>query len=192
VTDPPAQLAVRVDGEDIAGKLKQPIAVDPGEHVVLASAPGYREWRTTAKVAAASAEVRVAIELDKIEAPVRAPAATAVVEYRRHRLGHRTAAKICLLGGLAAWTASLSIGIYEKGKYDEAIDRINNGPGTPQENVEAANHAQTVNRWVATPLFAAGLVSVAVGAGLWVQSSTVVLTPIASPTGGGVALSGTF
>ena len=192
VADPPAGVAVRLDGEDILARLNQAIAVDPGEHVVLAIAPGYREWRTTANVEPASAEVRVAIALDRDDAPIAEPAQPAVTQYRRRRVGHRTAAYWFAAGGLAGFVISGGIGYYYKLQHDAALGGLGREYETLEEVYAAANHAHRMNRWVATPIFLAGVASLSVGVVLYVKSNTIVLTPIATSGGGGAALTGSF
>lgn len=102
------------------------------------------------------------------------------VEYKRTRIGHRGLAKGFFLGSAVGIGASIGLSLYEKGQYNDAVARNDN---------DAANHAASMNRWVGTSLFLAGVACLPVGIVLWIQSSTVVLTPITTPSGGGAALS---
>jgi tetratricopeptide (TPR) repeat protein len=192
IAQPPAGLAVRVDGDNIAAKLARPIAVDPGDHVVIATASGFREWRTTVNVEAASAELRVVIELARADAPQREQAQPAVTEYRRERKGHRTAAKAFLIGAPVGVGTSLAIGYWGKLRYDEALRDGELGTISPAESARRANHYVMINRWVATPFAVAGFASLAVGLVLYVRSSTVVLTPIASSQSAGLSFTRSF
>jgi hypothetical protein len=193
VATPPAQLVVRVDGDEFTNRLNKPLPVDPGEHIVVSSAPGFREWRTSVKVEVASAELRVAIELEPEDVPVREPAQPKVVEYRRQRLGHRTAAKVLLVASPIGLGITIGFGLYQKSKYDAALRRIEEGgPGTIVENNEAANDAVMMNRYVGTSLFIATVACATAGLVLYVKSKTVVLTPVATPHGGAVGFSGSF
>ncbi len=74
-------LVVKRDGTVIGdAALGVPIAVDPGEHVIEASAPGFTTWRTTVTIGAAAE--RKDVEVPLLEAvpggsePVAAPVAT--------------------------------------------------------------------------------------------------------------------
>ena len=92
--------------------------------------------------------------------------------------------------------------MWAKGKYDKyATD------GMPDpvkcgcdENTatDRANHYQTLARWVATPIFAAGALAVAGGIALYVTApdkeriDRTVFAPIVSPDQVGFAVSGGF
>ena len=56
-----AGLIVRRDGEDITASLGEPVPVDPGKHVIAASAPGRIEWGTSVDAIAEGTVVAVAI-----------------------------------------------------------------------------------------------------------------------------------
>lgn len=132
--------------------------------------------------------VRVAVVclvLGTLMGTVRAePPASSPTEYKRTRVGHRGLAKGMFLGGAIGIGGSIGVSLYEKGKYNDAVDR---------NDIAAANHAASVARWIGTPLFLAGLACIPVGIVLWIKSDTVVLTPITTPSGGaGASLSLTF
>jgi tetratricopeptide (TPR) repeat protein len=190
VKEPPTQLAVTLDGEAIAAKLDLEIPIDPGQHTVVATAPGYREWRTTANVDPATAEVRVSIALEAADAP--SHDASVVVQYRRKRLGRRALGTGLMIGGAVGVAASFAISTYELGKYNDALERIENNEGSIADAVDDANHARRVARWVATPIFVAGAVCAGAGLVLYLRSNTVVLTPIVSSAGAGVGFAGSF
>lgn len=53
VAQPPPELAVQRNGEDVAeGSLGTAVAVDPGAHEIVATAPGYTKWSTSITVGA--------------------------------------------------------------------------------------------------------------------------------------------
>jgi len=101
------------------------------------------------------------------------------VEYKRTRAGHRGLAKAFFLGVPAGIGISIGLGLYERGQYNDAVRR---------NDIDAANHAASMNRWVGTSFFLAGLACLPVGIVLWKMSDTVVLTPVASSSGGGASL----
>src|SRR5262249_54218895 len=71
------ELEVRRDGA-LVGKeqLSKPVVVDPGEHVVTATAPGKKSWYTTVKVNANGATLSVQVpELEDAVTAARAPTA---------------------------------------------------------------------------------------------------------------------
>jgi hypothetical protein len=64
----PPGFAVRRDGIDITPLVGTDLPVDPGEHELTASAPGYVEWTKKVTVGAAAGTTRVAIaELERVK-----------------------------------------------------------------------------------------------------------------------------
>ena len=60
-------LVVRRDGEDITASVGVPVPVDPGKHVIAASAPGRIEWATSADASEEGKVLSVTIpELEKV------------------------------------------------------------------------------------------------------------------------------
>jgi hypothetical protein len=73
--DPPAVLlaglVVRRDGADVTALLGSSLPLDPGSHEIVASAPGYTDWKTTITIAGegTTANVTVAALEKHVEAP---------------------------------------------------------------------------------------------------------------------------
>jgi hypothetical protein len=177
----PPNTAYTLDGERITLAAGEPVLVDPGEHVLVARAPGYREQRlpTGALVAGARRDLVVALEATGASLAVKPEPDVKLV---RHRTGHRTAAYVTIAGGVAVIGASVGLGFYEKSQYDQALGRM---------DYDGANHARDVLRDIGTPMFVLGLVALPVGFVLYARSNTVVIT--AAPTDrAGVAISGRF
>ncbi|MEJ7730629.1 MAG: hypothetical protein WKG00_15585 [Polyangiaceae bacterium] len=74
-------MVVKRDGTVIGdGALGVPIAVDPGEHIIEASAPGHATWRTTVTIGAAAEKKDVEVPLLEQAPPGAEPAPTASTE----------------------------------------------------------------------------------------------------------------
>jgi hypothetical protein len=71
------QLTVKLDGGVVLdGALGVSFAIDPGEHLVAASAPGRNDWSSTIRVGAGESQIVAVPELERMAASVVPPAQT--------------------------------------------------------------------------------------------------------------------
>lgn len=67
-------LTVRRDGEDITVLVGTDMPTDPGDHLISASAPGYKDWSTKVKIDPAPKTASLEIpDLEKSETPITTP-----------------------------------------------------------------------------------------------------------------------
>jgi hypothetical protein len=187
-TDTPG-LIVRMDNEEVPkAVLGTPVPVDPGQHVLEATAPGYEVWQTTVTVGDKNDTRTVSI-----------PGLTAKPVPANHL---RTAA--WAVGGVGA--AGLVVGgvfggLALSGK-SKLTDLCANNTCTTQEGKDARAAANT-KALVSTVGFAAGGAALATGIVLFVLSRPsapkdeaappkAALVPTFGPQGGGLTWSGSF
>ena len=159
-------LEVRRDGEVVERKQwGVPLAADPGEHTIIASAPGRSPWRTAATLKAGdTAPITVVIpELARTATRPEAPSAARTGEPLRPQRLFAIAATGAGVVGVALGTV---FALHSKSKHDEA-DRFCNGPACfDQRGVDLGEEAKRAGN-VATIAFTAGALGVAGGALLW-------------------------
>jgi hypothetical protein len=118
--------------------------------------------------------------------PEAAPAESVVVE-RTYEVPstERTAAKIFGVTGLVLGVSAFALGLHEKGRYEDAVDR---------GDYAAANDARDVLRYAGTGIAAAGLVSLSVSAYFYLTApeSRTIVAPVASHDQVGVTLARSF
>jgi hypothetical protein len=143
-----AGLSVTRDGARLAaGEWGVAIPVDPGEHVVGASAPGREPWETKASIRDASATVAVPV-LAAVPAPVDTPPPVAAPAERSPEAPpswwtplRATGAVVAGVGILGLATGS-ALGLVAKGGYDDARARCSNGSqGCPSGAVADSDSA---------------------------------------------------
>src|SRR5580704_16244195 len=191
------------------------IPMDPGEHVVEASAPNKKPWKAVVKVAPDGDVQTVTLsaleDAEPVPAPSPPPASvalppplpppTAVVPSEHHGISTR---KTVGLVSVAAGVAGVGIGSY----FGVLAIQKHGDPGatcmtTPcPESTSLYNQAGTAAD-ISTVAFAAGLVALGVGAFLWLgdssgrsdkppSMSSVSVVPSFGPGRGGVDLAGGF
>jgi hypothetical protein len=165
-----------------AAQLGAQVPVDPGPHVVEATAPGYQPFRTTAVVEAGVAKVRVPRLLPiPSSTPVSDPAPARDGDTRWIGVGMTVAGGLALgATGLLAYSA--------KSKDDRAEGRCP-GDVCDAEGLSLNRDARTLGD-VATITFVAGAALTTAGVIVWLASSPAA--PRVGVSARGLVLSGTF
>jgi len=189
---------VRIDNEEIAPADYLHAEVDPGQHALVAGAPGRKNFRQEFDVSGRGGDT---ITVDLVEGE------NAVIVDRG--AGRRKAAIFIAAGGVLLWGASAGISYWAKGKYDDyakdgmartgqTADMCSPGGCTLDESTKAANHYQNIARWGATPIFVAGALAIGGAVILYVTApdkeriDQTVFTPIVTPNDVGFALTRSF
>jgi len=202
-----AGLVVRRDGVDVTLFVGKELPVDPGDHVVSASAPGRVEWKTT--VAIAAEPKTTALDVPALErAPdppaspldVRGTVATPVydvdtsAQHARHVLALEVAAP-----GVVAFAVGAGFGLHARTVYNDA--HAGSTPPCDAGNIctpagEAMIASARKQAFVANLGVGAGLAAIAAGAVLWFTAPSPVrkerrLVRVV-PTANGFAVAGAF
>jgi hypothetical protein len=190
----PAGLVVTVDGTDAVPLLSEPMPVDLGDHVVVASAPGFAEQRATV-TAKERATSRLPITLapapKEVPPPVTGqlgmPPTRVDVAVATHPPRYRHAAKLVVIGGGAGFAAGLIFGGITLAQWHHAETCT----GCSRPN---ASHTAVELGDVSTVLVIAGAIPAAVGGlYLWRTSgSSAVVVPTAGPEGAGAVIVARF
>jgi hypothetical protein len=190
-----ADLAITRDGS-LVGRAawSTPIPVDPGAHVIAASASN-RTPRSVTVVVGRDGDVQT-VTLSPLDALPAQPLMPEPAPERRGLSARRAAAVVCAGLGLA----SVAVGAYFGGraiaKHDDPASVCTLRPCTvaQQINADAATSAD-----VSTVTIAAGLAVVALAAFLWLGDSggtsshaRVVVSPAVTPNGGGLHVAARF
>jgi hypothetical protein len=198
-----AGLVVKRDGEVVGeGQYGVAVAVDPGKHVVEASAPGKKTWTDSRVVTGEGATSTL-----KVEALVVDPNASATAATTDHGVGpeptggEKKGSPLKTVGlvvgglGIVGIGVGSVMGILAIGKNNDAnnghCDKTSNlcdstGLGMRSDAVTFGN--------VSTVGFIAGGVLLAGGATLWLlaPSSSVQAAPAVGTSGGGIVVRGRF
>lgn len=157
LTQPPAETKVLVDDRVIAPDALAEVAVDPGERIVVVSAPGRLPYRE--KLVIARAERRTLV------VPVLARSVTVTSSWRR--IGQITTA-----AGGVGFLISVGLAYSARRLHDEQFDSGLCGPNGSGGNSCTADAQRKIDQAIsrgntATVVGAIGLGVAAVGAGLW-------------------------
>lgn len=199
-TPPPDATRVKIDDEEIAPGDYLRVEVDPGHHTLVAGAPGHKIFTHEFDVAGRGGQT-ITIELVQGDSSV-------IVD---RGAGRRRAAIYLAAGGLVMWGTAAGVSVWAKGKYDDyaqdgmPITGQTDGSTycsptgcTAEEAVKAANHYQSVARWVATPIFAVGAAAIGTAVVLYVTApqkeriDQTVFTPIVTTEQLGFAITRGF
>lgn len=173
-------LEVKRDGVDVSpAELGSPVPVDPGDHVVEASAPGWVAWSTKVSVAAQAGIVEVIVPaLGKAPVKVEEPQAEVAAvpprpapdpgdpQHRRRYLAYGLAG-----GGLAAIGTSLILGAMASSRWSDAQTHCH-GKLCDPTGVDLAGSAGTLGN-VSTGAFLVGTAALAAGVILYLTSPSV-------------------
>jgi len=209
-------LEVKSDGQTLSpSELGAPIPVDPGDHVIEASAPGKKPWKTTAKVTPTPGEQKVSVgplENDAkppvavVPAPTTAPPTTpppATVASDtpppNKGSGQKTAGYVALgVGGVGLVVGGVT-GVMALSKNKTANDACpNDGACANAAAVDANSSAKslatisTVGFIVGGVGLAAGIILLATAPSSTPKTGSIHVLPTAGPGGGGLAAFGTF
>jgi serine/threonine-protein kinase len=159
-------LEIRRDGKLVAkAELDRPIAVDPQDHVVTASAPGYASWKGIIIVRGEGATVTMLVPpLDDAGggASKEEPSGSPFTTRRIAALGLGTASALAIGGGIAAAFSA-------KSRYDDASSHCDaSGCDDAGESIQ---HGAVVEGNIATALIAFGALCGAGAIYLWIAGA---------------------
>jgi hypothetical protein len=176
-------LTVARDGARIgAGEWSVAIPVDPGEHLVVASAPGHAPWEMRVPVRDASGAVAVP-PLEALPEAHDAGPGTGEQHPQSWWTPLRTTGVVVAGVGVVGLVTGTILGVVAKGKYDSAHDLCANGThGCPANAVSDSNSAYSLASG-ATVVFVIGAVAAVGGVAL------VLLSPSPSETRSGATKS---
>lgn len=200
-----AGLELKRDGAAIAmAELGTPVPVDPGQHVIEASAPGHVAWSSKVEIAAGAGVTEVAVPALEAEpappveppppAPVPVVAASAGdARGQRHKLAYVVGG-----AGLGVIGASLVFGGLASSKWSDAKSHCTDGR-CDQEGVDLAGSARTMGN-ISTVAFIAGAGALAAGVYLYLSApaaregnpTALRIVPGVAPSQVGVTLQGGF
>ena len=206
VTKPVAGMSVERDGRAVGeGSYGAFVAVDPGEHVVVAKAPGHREWSERVNVTGDAARVTVTVPaLEEAAAPApggegNTSGATSGGTAPSSRSSSNRTLGFALGGaGVAGVAIGTVFGILTLAKASDVKDdpALCKGGCTPAGR-EAADTA-TVFGVVSTIGFGLGVAGLGAGAVLLLtsggesSSTGLVVAPVVGKSSGGLALARKF
>jgi hypothetical protein len=177
-------IEVKRDGTPVGpGQWGQPMPVDPGVHVVEATAPGKRAWTERVEVGPNGASATVAVrELEDAAASDGGDAGKP----------RRTLALVVGGAGLATGAVGTALAFAARAKFDESSE-LCNGDRCTRRGVEIRESA-VARADVATVVFGVGLAAIAGGGALWLTAprSTKGASIWLAPTVGGALMRGSF
>jgi hypothetical protein len=196
---PPQGTKVKIDGEEIAPADYLRAEVDPGDHQLVAGAPGKKIVNMDFNVEGRGGQTLNIQFVTGENTILKDPGA------RRRRLAIYLA-----IGGGTMWMIAGGVSLWAKVQYDKYAkdgdpiagvmeDRCSEGGCTLEESIAAGNHYQQIARWGATPIFVVG--SLAIGGAIYMYvtapereriDQTVRVTPVVGPNDIGFAVSGGF
>jgi hypothetical protein len=215
-----AGLEVRLDGAVVdRAAIGTAMPIDPGEHVVSASAPGRKKWEARVVVGAVADRKTVevpALESEAVVAPPATPRATATSTARATAAPTATATPAAtatptatpaaapiagyVVGG--AGVVAIGVGAYfglsAKSKHDEAKNEHCPDGYCDATAAQLSRDARTQG-WISTALFGVGLVGVGVGTYLVLSggkgeaaSTGIRVAPVVGASGGGMNVGGAW
>jgi hypothetical protein len=196
VTSPAEGTEVRLDGQSIGPSAwTTPLPVDPGEHVVEASAPGKKPFKKTASApAATTTEIAIPALEDAPQAapPPPPPQPEKIVPPPKEPPVRKSPVPAYVLGGVGV--VGLGIGtVFGLQTFSKKSDADAKCPGDvcTQEGHDLEGEART-SAIISTIGFGVGIV--ALGAGAWwlLTSKPTTASLRVAPTLGGVAVDGHF
>ena len=193
----PEGLEIRRDGAALSvGELGVAIPVDPGEHVLVARAAGYREWHEKVVVKDGSKAVMVP-ELMKEEVVAPGPVFAAdVAPAPKPFWNTPRIAGVAMAGaGVIVLGVGSVLGITANSKYNDAKAGCTNGTTGCSTSAVADSNSAYDRAALATGLFVGGAVLAAAGAAVFFffPSSSTTKTGLAfAPTPGGIVAAGRF
>jgi hypothetical protein len=170
--------------------------VDPGEHVLLASAPGYESWRGTVKIdvegQTASQEIPALNKLP--EPPPGARVEPPPVQVTEPGRGQRTAALITGGAGLIAVGVGLVFGLEAMNSWQDSRPHCGDGNFCDQAGFDLVHDAKD-KALVSSVLVGAGAAAIGTAVIMWFTAPKAQKGHVAfsvTPQGAGVVFSGGF
>jgi hypothetical protein len=198
VPSAPAGLVVTIDGTDSSRLVGIEVRVDLGDHVVVATAPGFRERRETVRTAREGTTDKLSLALERAEvappvaspAPRPAPPTTPVViapptvRAAADPAGNDRvlAGKVVVVGGGVVVAGGLVVGALALSAYHDAQSCM------ACDRPSDSHHAVVLGN-VSTITVVVGLATVVGGIYLWRSGGG---SAVVAPQPGGVAIAGTF
>jgi hypothetical protein len=157
VVTPPPGIELRLDGNPLGALVSLGIPIDPGPHVVSATAAGYAEWSQRVEIAR-DAPSRTEVRVELVEAATPPPAPVAPGRPR----GRRVSLLTWTLAGasVVALATGIGIDVAAYGDYRDCRDR-----GTCIDDAEVNRIERRM--LVGDLLIGAGIASAAVGVTLY-------------------------
>ena len=191
---PPPGVKVKIDDEEIKPDEYLHAEVDPGDHTLVAGAPGKKIVTHQFTIEKESRGGQT-LTIELVEGDN-----TVVIDRGASR---RKAAVILAISGGVLWGGSLGVSLWAKGHYnDYATDgKLNEtlpDGVSPQQATDEANKWQHRARWWGTPLFVGGALAISGSIVLYLTApqkeriDRTVFVPTLTPSGVGVAASGRF
>ena len=207
VVDAPAGLAVTLDGRPLSAAVwGTAVPVDPGEHAIAASAPGYERWlgKVSAKVGPDTLAVQIpglkplAVVAPPPPPPAVAPPPPAPVAPPPDASGRRVAGYVVGGVGLAGIVVGSIFGVRTFNKKSEGDQECKGTPCTVA-GLALQNQAAT-SATISTVAFAVGLAGVGAGIALVVTAlprraspaARVWIAPAVGAGGASLAASGAW
>jgi hypothetical protein len=161
-----AGLEIKRDGKPVGRALwGTAIPVDPGPHVIEATAPGKKPWQTTAKVEGDKANVVVSIPpLEEAPAEAAPVQSTVAADVAPAGNGRRTIGLVLGGAGIVGLGVGAAFALNAKAKKDDSLVHCPAGPNLcDQIGVDKRNEALSAGN-VATVAAGAGVALLAAGA----------------------------
>ncbi len=185
-------IEVRRDGLLVdSGELSSPIPVDPGKHVVEATAPGKLKWYTTVELSADGA--REAVTVPALEAmSSQRSAAPLVRDESTARSGggstRKTAGLIVAGVGVVGVGLGSVFGLRASSKLSEAKRHCSSYPSVCDEGAKDPDAQAKSAATLSTVFFIAGGAALATGAVLWLTAGSQHDSSVAVGVGAGSLL----
>jgi hypothetical protein len=191
---------VRIDGEEIAPADYLHAEVDPGNHTLVAGAPGRKIFTQQFDVEGRGGQT---IDIELVEGESSIVVDPGAGRRRTAYIVGGSGVLLMAVSGLISWRAKVNYDRFAKDGAPIADVPIKSswcpdGTCTEDQAREAANHYRFVARWVGTPIFAAGAVAFTGAIVLYVTApdkeriDQMVFRPVVTPEHVGFAISGGF
>jgi len=170
-------LVVKRNGIEVPpAEMGSPVPVDPGEHVIVASAAGWVDWETKVSVAPMPGVIEVIVPAlgkapVKVEESKREPIAVVSSPDQGSQDNRRPRLHLAYGiggGGIGVLAASLVFGAMAKSKWSDAQTHCR-GTQCTQVGVDLATRARTLGN-ISTATFVVGSAAVAAGVALYVTA----------------------
>lgn len=164
----PAGLEISRDGAIMgAAQWGLPIPADPGEHTIVAKAPGHKAWQTVAVVKAEGTTSRVTVP--GLETEVTAPGRDTAEGSEKPATGLGTQRILAIVAGgvgVVGVGVGTVFGLKSKSNHDDAAKYCSGAVCTDPRGVAAGNDAHAAGN-VSTVGMIIGVAGLAGGAALW-------------------------
>ncbi len=180
----PPEVQVTIDDERIPPEDYAHVEIDPGHHVIVATASGKPTFRQELDVTGRGGSKVVLAFRD-------AGAAAPLVQAPDDGSAQRRLAIYVAIGGAALLATSLGVTLYEKHVYNDNKDAASHGDATA---LDATKHATDIARDYGTGLALIGIAAAGVATYLYLTAPTdeTVVAPAIGPGQAGAMIVGRF